>query len=66
MYWLFAGEDYYPEGGMSDFIGLFVTLQDAKDYIESNKDTKYLQWANVGFDGKKVALWSSERGWRYQ
>jgi hypothetical protein len=29
-FWLFAGEDYYPRGGMEDFIGDFDSLDEAK------------------------------------
>lgn len=29
MYFLFAGETYYPCGGMSDLVGTFATLDEA-------------------------------------
>jgi len=28
-YWLFTGDNYYPEGGMHDFRGKFETMLDA-------------------------------------
>ncbi len=30
---IFAGEDFYPLGGWSDYIKSFDTLEDAKEYI---------------------------------
>lgn len=31
LYWLFAGDDYYPAGGINDFVGTFDTIEEAKD-----------------------------------
>ncbi len=30
-YLLFAGEDYYPSGGMQDYWGTFETIEEAKN-----------------------------------
>ena len=35
MYFLFAGENYYPAGGMSDLVGTFDTFEDARAAVES-------------------------------
>jgi len=29
-YWLFAGDNYYPNGGMDDFVGSFYRIDEAK------------------------------------
>lgn len=44
-YLIFAGEDYYPLGGMADFYKEVKTIKEAKKFIEQNKDV--LQWANI-------------------
>lgn len=44
---LFAGDDYYPEGGAEDFIGSYDRLDDA---IKAHDPNEYLVaggWANV-------------------
>lgn len=33
---LFAGNDYYPDGGMEDFYGLFDTVDDAIDFVKKD------------------------------
>ena len=35
-YWAFGGADFYPEGGLCDFIGSFDTQQEAVDEIVSS------------------------------
>ena len=37
-YLLFAGEFYYPSGGLHDFIGNFKTIEDAKGRIKDYHD----------------------------
>lgn len=37
-YLLFAGEFYYPSGGLHDFIGNFKTIEDAKGWIKDYHD----------------------------
>lgn len=46
-YWLFAGANYYPSGGMGDFVGAFQSLHDAVAFL----DAHYLHdgWAEVFF-----------------
>ena len=38
-YLLFAGEDYYPDGGFKDFLGDFDSIDDAKLFLETNPKT---------------------------
>lgn len=33
MYFVFAGENYYPEGGLNDLVGTFPTLEAAEHWI---------------------------------
>ena len=42
-YLLFAGDDYYPAGGMDDFRGVFDSVQLAKEHQETNG----WNWAHV-------------------
>jgi hypothetical protein len=32
-YWIFAGQHYYPAGGMGDFAKWVDTLEEAKEYL---------------------------------
>lgn len=43
-YWLFAGSNFYPNGGMSDFVISMDDLEDVKSYI---KIMKTFQWAHI-------------------
>lgn len=43
-YWLFAGQDYYPNGGMDDFKGDRDDLEDLKTYI---KKMEACEWAHI-------------------
>jgi hypothetical protein len=40
-YLLFAGDEFYPEGGMDDFIGSYDTVAECQFY-----STKY-DWAHI-------------------
>ena len=35
MYFLFAGDNYYPGGGMQDLVGMFHTLEQARAWFEN-------------------------------
>ena len=51
-YLLFAGSQYYPEGGASDFIGFYDTIQDAQ--IARPED---IDWAHIaGVDGETLVI----------
>lgn len=53
-YLLFAGQKYYPLGGMSDYIGDFDTIEQAKQaYTESKED-----WGQiVDYEDMKAVEW---------
>ena len=58
-YLLFAGENYYPSGGASDFIAAFDSVDDAKAHAEQQQYKH--DWAHIAsFDGQtlqEVAEW---------
>ncbi len=45
-YLLFAGDIYYPMGGMEDFKGEFGSVGDAREFAESG-DTYGFQWVQI-------------------
>lgn len=59
-YWLFAGYECYPNGGMRDFIGSYDTVEDA-EYALSNysHELDYMHdefdWFEV-LDSKKMKI----------
>jgi len=45
-YWLFAGDNYYPTGGMGDFIGSYDSVDDAiNSHARTNDPTG--EWGEV-------------------
>lgn len=42
-YLLFAGDDYYPVGGWSDFVGEFASMDDARAVVESGRTETTVQ-----------------------
>jgi len=44
IYWLFAGSDYCPAGGIKDFIGMFDTIGEAKAAFDR---LKYNDWGHI-------------------
>ena len=44
---LFAGDFYYPYGGMSDFKGSFDSKKDCLEYIKKNEDIESIYWAHI-------------------
>jgi hypothetical protein len=64
-YALFAGENYYPAGGVDDFVGVFESLIDAHNHaihqvefewghiVDTATFTKVLVWACVT-EGKRA------------
>ena len=56
MFFLFAGEHYYPSGGMNDFIDQFDNIDDAIGTADSGK----YDWYNIASlqDGKLVTVTS--------
>lgn len=67
-YLAFYGEDYYPKGGMMDFIGDFKYLDEAIEYIQNqhrhnkDKDTRIdwgSEWGAVYCTKSRTHVWSS-------
>lgn len=48
-YLLFAGNDYYPTGGMGDFVGVYESPRQCRDAATA-ENTSY-DWANFVFVG---------------
>jgi 3-methyladenine DNA glycosylase AlkD len=47
-YMLFAGENYYPDGGMRDFIKSVATIQEANEWCDEIKaGNNYFDWWQV-------------------
>lgn len=51
-YWLFAGKDYYPNGGIEDFKGDFDSVEDAKAAFDNAQaaekiDNRKSDWAHI-------------------
>lgn len=46
-YLVFAGDQYYPAGGWEDFMGAFVTLEEAQDYYEKLTGTDWKQLVDL-------------------
>ena len=48
-YLAFFGDNYYPDGGMGDFIGSYKTLNNAKDAIALKEmiSSKISSWGHV-------------------
>lgn len=58
---LFAGEDYYPAGGMDDLVGVFDTPSEAQaSFYEGDGDTGLYDWAHIVDTDtfKKVLVWA--------
>lgn len=66
-YWLFLGEDYYPGGGMHDFIDSFSSVEDAtaaaKSQIKASGGDYYTWWHVAdSHTGERVAADSDDDG----
>jgi hypothetical protein len=63
MYFLFAGENYYPTGGMDDLVGTFATIEDARKAAEyptvaGHRYVPRYDWYHIAtvIDGKLVVV----------
>lgn len=53
-YLLFSGEKYYPGGGASDFVGVFTTLEEAKEHANGIE----YDWQDIlELDGVTCRYW---------
>ena len=63
MYFLFAGDNYYPVGGMEDLVGTFPTIEAAREaaeageFIRTDYGRKY-DWYHIATirDGQLVVV----------
>ena len=65
MYHLFASDDFEPNGGLTDYVGWFATLEECDAWLTANCNP-HTGWAQaeVGRDGKlvEVCSWTADRG----
>lgn len=46
-YALFAGDNYYPSGGVGDFIDFFETIEQAKERVSLQPKNREFDWWHV-------------------
>ena len=56
-YWLFAGHNYYPSGGMEDFVGDFDSQKDAKHSVLPEIKRSAYHWAHVYDTETREIVW---------
>lgn len=67
MYLLFAGDDYYPEGGCNDLKGKFQSVDDAVKRHDPNKFEYDGGWANIlNIETMKCVAKFSRGTWFYE
>ena len=57
---VFAGDAYYPEGGMYDFQDDFDTLEEVRSFEAKIKQEFKSIWGDNWKDYKWIAIWDSE------
>jgi len=57
---VFAGDSYYPEGGMHDFQEDFDTLEEARSFEAEIKEKFKLRWKDSWKYFKWTEIWDSE------
>ncbi len=63
---LFAGETYYPSGGMSDYRGAFDSIEEAKAALD-REDWEWGQIAELTDEGLVCGWWwTIASGWYYK
>ena len=59
-YLLFAGEDYYPEGGWNDFItdsdNIYSLVSDAKTLLKPSEKYVHYDWYHILSPDRKTLL----------
>jgi hypothetical protein len=59
-FWMFAGDWYYPSGGMDDYIAAFDSLEEAREYANTKLDA---DWYQV-IDRETGQLHEQALGWK--
>ena len=62
MFLLFAGDDYYPEGGAKDFKGSFSSMEGAQAAHDPDEFRYDGGWANIFDTGTLSIAMSFSRG----
>lgn len=62
---LFMGGGYYPLGGAKDFVGVFKTLEDAKETIRLDWDEDDYDWAQIAVLEDNTLEIVYSRGWAF-
>ena len=62
MFILFAGQDYYPGGGWEDFVGMYESLEEAREaFYKSNDDSVIpYEWGHVVDLKNQVVVWQNQ------
>ena len=57
MYFLFAGENFYPCGGMDDLVGSYGSIEEAREALDSDPFRSY-EWYQIAtvVDGRLVSV----------
>jgi hypothetical protein len=55
-FWVFGWDQYYPRGGLRDFLGAFETEIEVKDFIEEKKKSDFCLDEYRNEDVSKVIL----------
>lgn len=64
MYLLFAGDDYYPQGGAEDLKGGFESVEEAKAAHDPNEHNYEGGWANVlDMSNLKIVMYFNRGTW---
>lgn len=61
-YKVFMGYYYYPKGGYDDFFGSFKNLQEAKEFILTDRE-KFYEWAHIVVGNKIFCKFKNNRAW---
>lgn len=63
-YLVFRGDDYYPGGGWSDFVGKASTIEGARTLFTQDSDG---DWAQIvksdGVSFEEVESWTNKKQW---
>jgi hypothetical protein len=59
-YWLFAGSVYYPQGGISDLVDSFDTIEEARTAFDESGE----EWAQI-VDSQSASIVLQHNGFNY-